>query len=216
MDIFKAIQSRRSCRKFPEKVVEFEKISLMLEAASHAPSAGNLQQWKFIVVNEKGVIQKLARHTFGQHWLDKAPVVIAVCSHCEKCAMHYGKRGSELYSIQNTAAAIENMLLIATGLGLGTCWVGAFETEKIKSVLAIPGNINIHALIAVGYPGEKPGEKKMDPMRGFVFFNSYGRRIANINSVLNDYSLEIEKAASEAKPVLDSLLEKLKKLGKKK
>jgi len=216
MDIFKAVQERRSCRKYLEKPVEFEKVTLMLEAGTHAPSAGNIQPWKYILVNDKGSISKVASHCFQQYWIESAPLIIAVCSCCEKMGMHYGERGMRLYSIQSVAAAIENMLLTATGLGLTTCWVGAFEDEKIKTLLKVPANVNVHALITVGYPDEKPKEKNFVPLSSCVFFNTYGMKIKHLNRVLNDYSVVVDKYIEQAQPVLDKLLNKLKNLGKKK
>lgn len=210
MDVFKAIQERRSCRKYCEKPVEFEKVTLMLEAASYAPSAGNLQQWKFVLVNDKESIKKIARHAYNQQWIETAPLLIVVCSLCEKCERFYGKRGSELYSIQNTAAATENMLLTATALGLGTCWVGAFDPERIKDVLKIPANVNVHAMVTVGYAAAKPEKKSLVPINSFVYFNSYGMPVSRMNRVMNDYSLEVEKVLDNAQPALDSLLEKMK------
>lgn len=212
MDVLSSIQNRRSYRKYLKKPIEFEKIGIILEAACCAPSSGNLQHWKFIIVNDRDKVEKIAGYSFQQYWISNAPMLIAVCSICEKQESFFGKRGSMLYSIQGVAAAIENMLLAATGLGLGSCWVGGFEEDRVKDILQVPSNVNLHALITLGYPDEIPQKKDIIPLDTCVYFDVYGNRIKNINILLKDYSLELEKIAKKAKPDVDRLMEKLKSL----
>ncbi len=215
MDVFTAVQKRRSCRKYLQKPVEFEKIGLILESACFAPSAGHIQNWKFIIVNEPEKIQKISHYSFQQYWVAKAPVIIAVCSLCEKQETFYGKRGSQLYSIQSVAAAIENLLLTATALELGTCWVGGFEDGRVKDILQVPSNVNLHALITVGYPDEVPEKKEIVQLNTCVYFDSYGNPLKNVNVYLKDYSLEIEKALNKSVPSAGKLLDRLRKLKEK-
>jgi len=191
MDVFKCLNERRSCRKYLQKPVEFEKIGLVLDSARFAPSAGNLQNWKFVIVNDSEKVEKISHYSYQQYWIAKAPVIVAVCSICEKQEALYGKRGSQLYSIQSVAAAIENMLLAATALGLGSCWVGGFDDRALKDILQVPSNVNLHALITLGYPDEKPEKKEVYPLSNCVFFNNYGNPLKNINAYLKDYSVEI-------------------------
>jgi nitroreductase len=212
MDLFNAIQKRRSIRKYLEKPVEFEKVSLMLEAASLAPCAGNLQHWKYVIITEKKQIKRLSEVSYDQFWIGTAPLIIAVCSNCEKQETHYGKRGKELFSIQSVAASIENMLLMATALDLGTCWVGAFDDQRVRDILEVPTNINVHALITVGYADEKPGKRNLNPLESCVSFNKYGMPVKNLNLLLKDYCEEFARLAEEAEPKVNALLEKLKKI----
>ncbi|GIU69587.1 MAG: NADH dehydrogenase [Candidatus Woesearchaeota archaeon] len=135
METLEAINQRRSIRKYLDKPVEFEKITTIIDSARKAPSAGNLQDWSFIIVTDKNLIKQVASYALEQYWIATAPALIVVCGLPEKHEMYYGLRGKRLYNIQDCAAAIENILLSATDLGLGTCWVGAFEEEKIRTTV---------------------------------------------------------------------------------
>lgn len=212
MDVFTCCMTRRSCRKYLSKPVEFEKLGVMVEAACHAPSAGNLQHWKFVLVTDSDMISKIADFAYQQYWIKTAPALIAACSLYERPERFYGKRGSQLYAIQSVAAAIENMLLTATAMGLGTCWVGGFFEERVKDLLKVPSNVNLHALITVGYPDEEPTEKDVAPLNSSVFFNEYGMPFKNFNKVMKDYSLEWEAKAKAVKPKVNQLLERLRKV----
>ncbi|RJQ18206.1 hypothetical protein C4573_00605 [Candidatus Woesearchaeota archaeon] len=216
MDVIQAIKQRRSCRKYMEKPVEFEKVSMVIEAGHHAPSAGNLQSWKFIIITEKEIIKHIANYAFQQFWIETAPVVIAVCSYDEKQERHYGEVGKTLYATQGCAAAIQNMLLTATALDLGCCWVGGFERDKVHDLLKIPTNVNLQALITLGYADEKPAEKTMADLYTCVYFNSYGASIAKMHMVLGNYSIEWEKKIEENKSKLHKIFGKIKEKVKKK
>lgn len=198
MDVFECMKTRRSIRQWLSKPVEFEKIVAVIEAGHTAPSAGNLQDWRFIIVTDKDIIRKLPQHCIGQTYV-AAPVVIAVCSDTELANKHYGLRGKRLYSTQDSAAAIENMLLAAHALGLGACWIGAFDEDKIKEIFNMPEEVRPQALIPLGYPGEEPPPKKNKPLQDVTYFNSYGNRIQHLNRVLKDYSIEFEKKVREIK-----------------
>jgi nitroreductase len=139
MDVFEAMEKRHSVRAFdPSREVSEELVERLLACACLAPSAGNVQPWRFVVVRDPGLKGKLAAAALGQGFVARAPVVIVVCADLEAHASSYGRRGVELYSIQDTAAAVQNMLLAATALGLGTCWVGAFREEEVSGVLGLP------------------------------------------------------------------------------
>ena len=210
MDALWALKSRRSCRSYLQKPVEFDKITAILEAGHYAPSAGNLQDWKFIIVTKKGLRESIAEHCMEQYWMAQAPVMIVVCSNEERTEMHYGLRGKRLYSIQSNAAAIENMLLAAQALGLGSCWVGAFEEEHLTSSLGIPETARPQAVITLGYPAEKPEGKDLANLDSIVYFNGFGSRLEKPHLVLRDYSVEWEEKAQEAKPQVDEGLKRIK------
>lgn len=150
------IKKRCSVRRYKTEAVPDEVIWQLLEAARWAPSAGNLQPWFFYVVTKKEVKECLAAAALEQRFVAQAPVVIVVCAEPERSARVYGERGRRLYCYQDTAAAVQNILLAATAMGLGTCWVGAFYEDRVRECLAIPAHRVPVAIIPVGYPAEEP------------------------------------------------------------
>ena len=153
MDVFEAIQKRKSIRRYKEKPIPEELIEKILDAGKKAPSAGNIHPEIFVVVKEQEVKEKIASAALNQTFITKSPTVIVVCADVEKSERYYGMRGRNLYCIQDTAAAIENMLLLAAALGIGSCWVGAYDEHKISGILNLPENVRPLAIIPFGYPG---------------------------------------------------------------
>jgi nitroreductase len=156
LDVQEAILRRRSIRSFTNEDISNEDVRQIIEAGTFAPSAGNCQPWEFLIVRDMKAKQKLARAALGQNFVSQAPVVIVVCANIPRSEKRYGSRGQELYSIQDTAAAIENMLLLAVSKGLGTCWVGAFNEVLAKESLNLPVGIRPVAIIPLGKPAETP------------------------------------------------------------
>jgi len=193
MDVFQAIATRRSVRKYLDRELEWDKVGYLLEAAIRAPSSGNLQNWKFIVVTEKAGRQAVAEACLQQLWMATAPVHIVICAEPQKAMQFYGVRGERLYSIQNCSAAAQNIMLTAHELGLGACWVGAFEEEMLKSAIGIPDYIRPQAVITVGYPDEVPEEPARYRIYDMVFLEKWERRIKDLSWVLHDYSVTINK-----------------------
>lgn len=148
MDILQFIKSRRSIRKFLDKPVEKENITKILEAARWAPSAGNCQPWRFIVVTNKKKIKKFDPF-FNQPWVINAPAIIVVLAAPEDSRSRYGPDSA--WFIQDCAAASENMLLMAHGLGLGAVWVGVFSKEAVRKELEIPSQFEVFSLICLGH-----------------------------------------------------------------
>jgi nitroreductase len=138
-------------------LVPREALETVLDVARWAPNGGNLQPWRFVVVLEHGLRRGLADAACGQSFLAAAPVVIAVCAVPGESAKTYGARGRDLYCLQDTAAAIQNMLLAATELGLGTCWVGSFDERRVAMLLNLQEGWRPVALVAMGYPAEQAG-----------------------------------------------------------
>lgn len=149
--VLETIKKRRSIRRFRSDPVSQGIIRKLLEAACWAPSAGNLQPWAFYVVTSPALKKDLAA-VASQRFVGEAPVVIVVCVVPERSAVHYGERGKNLYCLQDTAAAVQNILLAATSLGLGACWVGAFREEGVIKALGLSPEKRPVALIPVGYP----------------------------------------------------------------
>src|SRR4030042_4605782 len=161
MDFFEALEKRHSVRSFDTgRDVPEEMVEELLRCACLAPTAGNVQPWRYFVVRDSGVKDALAAAALGQSFVALAPVVIVVCADLEAHASSYGRRGVELYSIQDTAAAIQSMLLAATSLGLGTCWVGAFREEDASKALSLPKGIRPLAMVPVGYPDREGSQPR--------------------------------------------------------
>ena len=154
------IKKRCSVRRYQATPVPEEAIGQLLEAARWAPSAGNLQPWFFYVVRSQGVKECLAAAALEQRFIAQAPVVIVVCAEPERSARVYGERGRRLYCYQDTAAAVQNILLAATAMGLGTCWVGFVEMFKFgfkwKRKLGIRWPYRLIEAITLGYPVGEP------------------------------------------------------------
>ena len=118
------------------------------------PSAGNVQPWAFAVVSLQKTKQELAVAAYGQRDLEDYLIIIVACADEKRAAESFGVRGKTLYCIQDTAAAIQNILLTANSLGLGSCWIGAFKEAQVKIVIRAPREMRPIALIPIGYPNE--------------------------------------------------------------
>lgn len=180
MELFNAIKERRSIRKYLDKNVKLELVAEILEAGGYAPSSGNMQNWRFVVVKDKEKIERITDACLGQTWMNQAPVHIIVCNANSRLIKLYPKKG-ERYSVQNCAAAIQNILLAATAKGLGSCWVGAFNGDKVRRVANIPDDVPIEGIITLGYAAYKPGPRDNKQVRRHkveyvTFFENYGNR----------------------------------------
>ena len=173
MDIVEAIKGRRSIRAFKNKKVAQETVEKLLDAARWAPSAGNIQPWEFIIVQKPEIKRALVEAALDQTFIEEAPVVIVVCANESRSSQGYGIRGKTLYCIQDTAAAIQNLHLVAYSLGLGTCWVGAFREAETREILKIPSGIRPVAIIPVGYPAEAPSPRSRRPINQIVHYETF-------------------------------------------
>jgi len=130
---------------------------------------------EFIVVKDEKIKERLAEAALGQMWMTTAPVIVVVCANLERSASRYGERGRNLYAIQDTAAAIENMLLAAHALGYGACWVGAFDEEEVRRILSIPHGLRPVALIPIGKPAEEPSIPYRRSLKDIVHKDVFGK-----------------------------------------
>lgn len=156
MDLEEAIKNRRSIRAFKKQDLPQGTIEKLIEAAIWAPSAGNVQPWQFVVASSPHMKQDLSVAAYGQKHIEEALAIIVVCVDEKRASESYGVRGKTLFCIQDTAAAIQNILLTAYSLGLGSCWIGAFKEEEIRKTIRAPKEMRPVALIPVGYPNEAP------------------------------------------------------------
>ncbi len=206
MNIFQAITTRKSVKKFSDKPVDDKLIGLMLHMATYAHSAGNMQEWGFVVVDDGKIRGRLAESALKQKQVADAPVDIVVCADLDRISAKYGKRGEVFYAVQDTSAAVTNMLLTANALGLGTSWVAAFDEEEVKGILDLPDNMRPVAIIAVGYPAEEGEEVSRFPFEDMTYLNKYGNKIF----------LEFEPIADALEKRIRELSEKYKLGGQKK
>ncbi|MGC9515895.1 nitroreductase family protein [Methanocrinis sp.] len=169
MEVTEAIQKRRSIRKYQNRKVDNDRLDRVLEAARLAPSAKNLQEWRFVVVRDEGRRKRLAEAAKGQTFVGDAPVVIAACATVTDYVMTCGQL---TYPI-DLAIAVEHMVLQAAEEGLGTCWIGAFYEEEVKKVLNIPPQVRVVALLPLGYPDESPASRPRKEMDEIVAFESW-------------------------------------------
>lgn len=165
------IATRRSIRSFKSTPVSELAIAKIIQAGYDAPTAGNLQNTQFIVVRNNK--EKLEGCFWGQDWVLEAPVIIVVCSDDSLHEKEYGSDGKK-YSIESSAAAAENMLLMAHAQGLGSCWLGAFDENKVKSALKIPDLIRVVALLPIGHPAMQPERPRKKLITEITYIENYG------------------------------------------
>jgi nitroreductase len=172
LDVLEAIKERRSVRAYTDEEVSESDVERLIEAARWAPSAGNIQPWAFVVVKDVETKRKLSSATL-QTLIQEAPVVIVVCADLIRSSSGYGNRGVHLYSLQDTAAATENILLAAQELGLATCWVGAFRENEVAKAVKAPRNLRPVAMVAVGYPAERPAAPQKRSFDEIVHYGTF-------------------------------------------
>jgi len=169
MDVMTAIQTRRSIRSYQDRPIEEEKLRLVLEAGRLAPSASNRQEWRFVVARDPDTRRKLALAANNQDFVGEAAAVIAACALETKRHMACGEKP---YPI-DLAIAVDHMTLKATEEGLGTCWIGAFQQERVKGILGIPEEVRVVALLPIGYPEHQPEARPRKPFDEVVAFEKW-------------------------------------------
>jgi len=172
MTVEEAIRKRQSVRSYSDRPVDRKIINQLLESARLAPSAGNRQEWRFVVVTDREKRKKLAKAAAGQSFVEEAPVVIVCCAETD---YHKMRSGYECY-LFDVAIAIDHITLRAVELGLGSCWIGAFYEEEVKKILGIPDSIRVVELLAVGYPEviEEKIKKRFD-LEDIAYFEEWGK-----------------------------------------
>ncbi|MGB9642676.1 MAG: nitroreductase family protein [Candidatus Ratteibacteria bacterium] len=164
MEFEKLISARYSVRAYKNTPVEEWKIEKILQAARMAPSAANRQPYKIIVIGTKGKESEL-RKVYDADWFVQAPVVIAICGIKNEA---WTRRDGKNHLDVDCAIAMDHMILTATDLGLGTCWICAFNPSEAKKLLRIPEGVDVIALTPVGYPADTPGLKKRKDLKQLV------------------------------------------------
>jgi nitroreductase len=176
MEFAEVIKSRTSIRSYSERQVEDEKITYIFDCARLAPSWANKQCWRFIVVRDKEDITAISKTSLINRWLKTAPVIIIVCGDPAES----GSRNDIKYYTVDVSIAMEHLVLAATDVGLGTCWIGAFDEQKIKELLEIPKRIRVVALTPLGYPASKKGF-----IETIVKFITRGRKRKSLDEIIH-------------------------------
>jgi len=162
MEFYEVVRTRRSVRSYSSAPVSDEVLSRVLEAARIAPSGSNRQPWKFILVRDENLKKELVSLSGGQSFIAQAPLVIVACG----VNIHYNRGGymGDMSMLVDVSIAVDHFTLAARAEGLGTCWIGIFNNEAIKKLLQIPEDVNVVAVIPIGYPHGKafkdPGSRK--------------------------------------------------------
>lgn len=168
MDTITAIMQRRSVRKYQAMPVRERDLETILEAGRQAPSAANRQPWHFVVVLDEEQRRRLAQACAGQTWMAEAGAIIA----------GVGKpKASEKWYPVDVAIAMQNMILAATALGYGTCWIGAFDQAQVKEVLGVPEEMEVVALTPLGVPADRPEPRPRQPLEEFASRDRYGGKL---------------------------------------
>ena len=161
MDFSTLAKTRFSCRKYLPEMPSDQLISDVLEIARVAPSAANFQPWKFIVLNEKSILDKV-KSTYGRPWLSSAPMIIVACgNHQSSWKRDDGKDHCDI----DLAIAIDHITLAATSLGLATCWICKFDAKMAAGILELPPNWEAVALIPIGFPDGDPDTERHEKLR---------------------------------------------------
>lgn len=169
MAILKEIQNRYSCRAYQDKPVEQEKLDRIFEAARLAPSARNLQEWRFVAVRDPELRKQMQVATNNQPFVAQAPVILAACA-----GTSYTMRCGQNAAPIDVAIALEHIALQAAAEGLGTCWIGSFYPDQVRKILSIPDDVAVIELMTLGYPADQARAKTREPVERIVSYDKWG------------------------------------------
>lgn len=169
MDIHEIVRTRYSARRYQARPVEEDKLARLLESARLAPSGGNRQPWRFVVVRDAETRRRLVPACNDQQFIAEAPIVIAGCGMMPDRVMRCGIPGDPV----DLAIAMEHIALVATAEGLGTCWIGAFDQDKVREVLSIPPDVKVIELMTLGYPADSLRPKNRKAIEQIVCYDKW-------------------------------------------
>ena len=190
MEVLEAIKARRSIRKYKATPVDDKTIELVLEAARWAPSWANTQCWRFIVVRNSNIKVELANalmkverantlvNNLATEAIRQAPVTIVVCAELGKSGYRLGEIATDKsdWYMFDVALAMENLVLAAQSVGLGTLHIGCFDAEKVASILQVPPGFCVVEMTPLGYPDQEPSARPRKELSEIVFYDKYGLR----------------------------------------
>jgi len=167
MSLVDIVLSRRSIRRYAQKEIPKDVLDKILEAGRQAPSAANRQPWHFIVLTDDEVKIELSNGLFNRHIKNSAFTVVGCAN------TGFWHIGTKKWSIVGTSIALQNMVIAAWAMGIGSCWIGDFKEDYVKQLLDIPDKWKVVALISFGYPAEKPHPKRKKPFEKIISFNKF-------------------------------------------
>lgn len=169
MEISRLIRQRYSVRAYKPDPVEDDKLQKVLEAARLAPTAANRQPFQLIVIHTQGRQKELQR-VYNRDWFVQAPLVICAVGLHDKAWVRYDQTR---YTAVDVAIAMDHLILTATDLGLGTCWIAAFNPEAAREVLELPQNVEPIIFTPLGYPADEPKEKERKPLSDLIRYERW-------------------------------------------
>lgn len=165
MSFIDTVLSRRSIRRYEKQDIPKDVLDKILEAGRQAPSAGNKQPWHFIVLSDYDIKEKLSHGKWNTFVKDSAVTIVG----CGYIGDEYGRK----WSTVDISIALQNMVIAAWGLGIGSCWIGDFKEAEVKRLLNIPEDRKVIALVTFGYPAEKIESRQKKPMDDIVSYNKF-------------------------------------------
>ncbi|HRR95271.1 MAG TPA: nitroreductase family protein [Candidatus Ratteibacteria bacterium] len=177
MDFYEVIKTRRSVRNYKDESISEDVLKRVLNAARIAPSGSNRQPWQFILIRESERKKKMVKLCEGQKFVAEVPVLIVACG--ENIHYNRGNWMGDYSMLVDVAIAVDHLTLAARAEGLGTCWIGSFDNEGIKKFLEIPEDINVVAVIPIGYPLYSDVFKENNnrkPLEEIVFYEKWGNK----------------------------------------
>ena len=175
MELFEVFRQRYSVRAFQNTPISEQAVTTIFEAANGAPSAGNLQAYEIVVVRDAERKRELAKISCEQYFLVDAPVILVFCANPDRNRDKYGVRGAELYSVQDASVACAYAQLAATALGLGTCWIGAFDETAVQRIITAPVAWRPVAILPIGVPADAAKARGRRFLTDLVHSESLGR-----------------------------------------
>ncbi len=173
MELYEAIRTRASVRKYRPDPIPEDVRERVLEAMRLAPSAGNKQPWRFILVEDADLRPQVAQACNGQAWMADAAVIVVACG---READAYGGMGGYWNSLDvDVAIALDHLTLAAAAEGLGTCWIGSFKEAEVRKLLGIPDDVKVVALTPLGYPAVAPEQAPRKPRKPLAEIISHDR-----------------------------------------
>src|SRR5919108_2372181 len=180
MDFEDVVRRRKMVRTYKQnRSISDKIITKLIRNAHRAPSAGHTQVQEFIIVKDASIKKKLRKAAVNQEYVEQAPLLIVVCSNTSRSVGRYGIRGREFYSIIDGTFASMLILLSAVNEGIGACFVGAFQDNKVSEILELPKDVRPIGIICIGYPAEKPEKLERIDLKALVHYEKYGHRSDN-------------------------------------
>lgn len=170
MNVHDAIAARRSIRNYESRPIDKDTLRRVLDAGRLAPSARNMQEWKFVVVTDRDKLARMVEVCKGQRFVGEAGAAVVACAVQHDYVMSCGQYAHPI----DIAIAVDHMSLAAVEEGLGSCWIGAFHEDKAKQLLGIPDDIQAVIILTLGYPAETPAPSPRNPFDEVFSFDTYG------------------------------------------